>query len=103
MDRKRGSNSMGYISDLAVIRPEQGWLRGATSFGCSLLRPLASNPLRWIEMRERTALAIVFIGLAGWAAGCGNRVDQAEFKSAINKSFAGRHECAWPEPTKLPA
>ena len=37
----------------------------------------------------------------------GNRlqeqVDLAEFKSAINQSFAGRHECVSAEPIKLPA
>src|ERR1039458_2414179 len=54
-------------------------------------------------MRERIALALVLTGLIAWATGCKKQVDQAEFKSAINKSFAGRHECVWPEPIKLPA
>jgi hypothetical protein len=54
-------------------------------------------------MRERIALALVFAGLFACATGCKKQVDQAEFKSAINKSFAGRHECVWPEPIKLPA
>jgi hypothetical protein len=54
-------------------------------------------------MRERIALALALIGLIAWAAGCKKQVDQAEFKSAINRSFAGRHECVWPEPIKLPA
>src|ERR1017187_645864 len=54
-------------------------------------------------MRERIAPALVLIGLFSCATGCKKRVDQAEFKSAINKSFAGRHECVWPEPIKLPA
>jgi hypothetical protein len=54
-------------------------------------------------MRERIALALVLTGLIGWASGCKQQVDQAEFKSAINKSFAGHHECVWPEPIKLPA
>jgi hypothetical protein len=54
-------------------------------------------------MRERIALTLVLTGLFACAAGCKKQVDQAEFKSAINKSFAGRHECVWPEPIKLPA
>jgi hypothetical protein len=54
-------------------------------------------------MHERIALALVLTGLIAWAAGCRKQVDQAEFISAIDKSFAGRHECVWPEPIKLPA
>jgi hypothetical protein len=54
-------------------------------------------------MRERIALALVLTGLFAWATGCKKEVDTAGFKSAINKSFAGRHECIWPEPIKLPA
>src|ERR1022692_3520823 len=54
-------------------------------------------------MRERIALAFVLTGLFGCATGCKKQGDQVEFKSAINKSFTGRHECVWPEPIKLPA
>src|ERR1035438_10544155 len=54
-------------------------------------------------MRERIVLALVLTGLFACAIGCKKQVDQAEFKSAINKSFVGRHECVWPEPIKLPA
>ena len=54
-------------------------------------------------MRERIALALVLTGVFAWATGCKKQVDRTEFKSAINKSFAGRHECVWPEPIKLPA
>jgi hypothetical protein len=54
-------------------------------------------------MRERIALALILIGVVAWATGCEKKVDQTEFKSAINKSFAGHHECVWPEPIKLPA
>jgi hypothetical protein len=54
-------------------------------------------------MRERIALAFVLTGLLAWATGCKKQIDQAEFKSVINQSFAGRHECVWPEPIKLPA
>ena len=53
-------------------------------------------------MRERTALALVLTGLFALTTSCKKQVDTAEFKSAINKSFAGRHECVWPEPIKLP-
>jgi hypothetical protein len=54
-------------------------------------------------MRERIVLALVLAGLFAFATGCKKQVDHAEFLSAINKSFAGRHECIWPEPIKLPA
>lgn len=54
-------------------------------------------------MSERIALALVVTGLLAYTAGCKKQVDLAPFKSAINKSFAGRHDCVWPEPTKLPA
>jgi hypothetical protein len=53
-------------------------------------------------MRERIALALVLTGLFAFAAGCRKQVDTAQFKSAINTSFAGRHVCVWPEPIKLP-
>ena len=54
-------------------------------------------------MRERIALGLMLTGLFAYAIGCKKQVDQAEFKSAINKSFAGRHVCVWPDPIKLPA
>ncbi|HEY1985821.1 MAG TPA: hypothetical protein VGG85_10445 [Terracidiphilus sp.] len=54
-------------------------------------------------MRERIALALVLTGLVAWATGCKKEVDKAGFITAINKSYAGRHECVWPEPIKLPA
>ena len=54
-------------------------------------------------MRERLALALVVTGLVAYATGCKKEVDRAGFISAINKSFAGRHECVWPAPIKLPA
>jgi hypothetical protein len=54
-------------------------------------------------MRERIVLALVLTGFFAGAAGCKKQVDHAEFLSAINKSFVGRHECVWPEPVKLPA
>ena len=54
-------------------------------------------------MRQRIVLALVLPGLLACATGCKKQVDHAEFISAINKSFVGRHECVWPEPIKLPA
>ena len=54
-------------------------------------------------MRERIVLALVLTGLFACATGCKKQVDHAEFISAINKSFVGRHECVWPESVKLPA
>lgn len=54
-------------------------------------------------MRERVALAIVLSGLFATANGCKKQVDRAPFIAAINASYAGRHVCLWPEPTKFPA
>jgi hypothetical protein len=54
-------------------------------------------------MRERIVLALVLTGLFACATGCKKQVDHAEFISAINKSFVGRHKCVWSEPVKLPA
>ena len=54
-------------------------------------------------MRERIALTLVVTGLFACAIGCKKEVDKAEFKTAINKSFTGRHECVWPQPIELPA
>ncbi len=34
---------------------------------------------------------------------CKNEIDKTQFKSAINNSLAGHHECVWPDPVKLPA
>ena len=54
-------------------------------------------------MSRRIALMLALAGVLGLAAGCKKQIDTAEFKSAINNSFAGKHECIWPEPIKLPA
>jgi len=54
-------------------------------------------------MPEKIALALLLAGLIAGASGCKKQFDRAEFTSAINKSFAGRHECVWPAPIKLPA
>lgn len=54
-------------------------------------------------MRERIVLAFALSGLIACAAGCKKQIDRSQFISAINKSYAGRHECIWPEPVKLPA
>jgi hypothetical protein len=53
-------------------------------------------------MRKRIVLAIALTGLFACANGCKKQVDQAGFKSAINKYYDGRHVCVWPEPIKLP-
>jgi hypothetical protein len=54
-------------------------------------------------MRERIAWALVITALVAGASGCRQKVDRAALISAINKSFAGRHECTWPQPIELPA
>jgi hypothetical protein len=54
-------------------------------------------------MHGRFVAVLIGIALSVWATGCKKQIDQAQFKSAINNSFAGRHECVWPAPIKLPA
>lgn len=60
-------------------------------------------------MRERVALVLGLgmgmgiAGLAVGAAGCKKEVDRSGFISAINKSYAGHHECVWADTFKLPA
>ena len=54
-------------------------------------------------MRERIVRALVLTGLVACATGCKKQVDHAVLITAINKSFAGQHECVWPQSVKLPA
>ena len=54
-------------------------------------------------MLGRIALVIVLAGLFASANGCKKQVDRAPFIAAINASYAGRHVCLWPQPTKFPA
>jgi hypothetical protein len=54
-------------------------------------------------MRGKLIWALITSGVIASGVGCKKQVDQAEFKSAINNSFAGRHECVWAQPKKLPA
>jgi hypothetical protein len=54
-------------------------------------------------MRKTFASLLLLATLAVLPTACKKEIDKAQFKSAINNSFAGRHECVWPEPIKLPA
>jgi hypothetical protein len=54
-------------------------------------------------MRKTFASLLVLATVAFLPTACKKEIDKAQFKSAINNSFAGRHECVWPEPIKLPA
>jgi hypothetical protein len=54
-------------------------------------------------MQVRIVVALSGITLLACATGCKKQIDTVEFKTAINNSFAGHHECVWGEPTKLPA
>jgi hypothetical protein len=54
-------------------------------------------------MHGSKAVLVALVLSAACATGCKKEIDKAQFKSAINNSFAGRHECVWPEPIKLPA
>ena len=53
-------------------------------------------------MRGRIALALTLTGLGSCAIGCKQQVDRVALKSAINRSYAGKHICIWPEAVKLP-
>jgi len=53
-------------------------------------------------MRARITLALVLTGMMASTTGCKKQLDTAQFKSAINQSYTGKHECIWPEPIKLP-
>lgn len=55
-------------------------------------------------MREGTIALFMLAALAMWTTACHKEsVDKAQFISAINASFAHKHECLWPEPVKMPA
>lgn len=53
-------------------------------------------------MRERLALVLVTAGIMAGAGGCKKPMDTSGFKAAINQSYAGKHECVFAEPAKLP-
>lgn len=54
-------------------------------------------------MRQRALLVLGIATVVGWSAGCKKTIDKEEFKSAINNSLSGKHDCVWTEARKLPA
>ena len=54
-------------------------------------------------MRKTPALLLLLSAMNLLPAACKKEIDKAQFKTAINNSFAGKHECIWPEPVKMPA
>lgn len=55
-------------------------------------------------MRKHTIILVLGIAaLVAQSTGCKKEIDKEEFKSAINNSFTGKHDCVWPAPKKLPA
>jgi hypothetical protein len=55
-------------------------------------------------MRHHLAALLAVAALAFIAIACKHdTIDKAQFKTAINNSFTGKHECIWPEPVKMPA
>ena len=56
-------------------------------------------------MRKHTTILVLGLaGAVGWSTtGCKKAIDKEEFRSAINNSFTGKHDCVWPTPRKLPA
>lgn len=54
-------------------------------------------------MRQQLASLLALAAVVLPTACKNDTLDKEQFKSAINQSFAGRHECLWPEPIKMPA
>ena len=54
-------------------------------------------------MRLRLASLLLLSAIAILTTACKNEIDKTQFKTAINNSFTGRHECIWPETVKMPA
>jgi hypothetical protein len=54
-------------------------------------------------MRNRLVLLLLLSAIAILPSACKKELDTAQFKSAINNSLAGKHECIWPEAVKMPA
>lgn len=54
--------------------------------------------------RHIAALTLGIAAALGWSTGCKNQtIDKAEFHSAIQNSYSGKHDCVWAAPKKLPA
>lgn len=54
-------------------------------------------------MRQQLASLLALTEIVLLTACKNDTLDKEQFRSAINQSFAGRHECLWPEPIKMPA
>ena len=54
-------------------------------------------------MRRHIASLLALAALAILPTACKKQIDTAQFKTAINNSYAGKHECLWSEPIKMPA
>ena len=50
-----------------------------------------------------TFLVLGVVAVVTQSTGCKKTIDKEEFKSAINNSFTGKHDCVWSAPKKLPA
>jgi hypothetical protein len=54
-------------------------------------------------MRKPSTLLLLLTVIAILPVACKKEIDKTQFKTAINNSYAGKHECIWPEPVKMPA
>jgi len=54
-------------------------------------------------MRKTLASLLLLSAIAALSTACKKEIDKAQFISALNNSYAGKHECIWPEPVKMPA
>jgi len=55
-------------------------------------------------MRKRLASLLLLAAAATLTIACNKEtVNKAEFKTAIQNSLAGHHDCVWPQPVKMPA
>jgi hypothetical protein len=62
------------------------------------------QPTRFSAMRQPLAFVLALAALATLPTACkDDTIQKSEFKTAINNSFAGKHDCLWSEPLKMPA
>jgi hypothetical protein len=55
-------------------------------------------------MRQHLAALLALAVIVLFPTACKrDTIDKAQFKSAINNSLNGKHECIWAEPVKMPA
>jgi hypothetical protein len=54
-------------------------------------------------MRQKFALLLALAAFAILPVACKKEIDKSQFKTAINNSLKGKHDCIWSETVKMPA